>query len=388
MRLGIISDCIHFRDKEGRIGSTNHVYVMQMNALAARFESTLFCTPVVDVDPNTPALSYYTQSGIQFLPLPNAGGKRLLDKLHLLKMIPRWFSAFSRLGKQVDIIYQRFPNNLNIPGFFYVVLNKKPAFATYTGTWLGYKGESLTYKFQRWLLKNIYRGPVFVYDFSIKHPRIYPTTSPSYSLADWSAEEDTINKKLLAIENRGKETSIQLLSVGALTPYKNHLFLLKACVELKTRGQLFTLHIAGQGKLHSELLQFIEREGLSNQVHLLGVIPQAELREYYRKADFVVQPSIIEGYGKVPVEAMFHGAVPLLSPVSIHPFFVGNNNERGAIFELDNPLNIVNAIVTFTENHTAWKNAILVGRAYSRDFTLEAWTEHILLVLNKKGIYS
>lgn len=388
MRLGIISDCIHFRDKDGRIGSTNHVYVMQMNALAARFESTLFCTPVVDVGPDTPALSYYSQSGIQFLPLPNAGGKTLLDKLHLIKMIPTWFRAFSTLCKQVDIIYQRFPNNLNIPGFFYVVLNKKPAFATYTGTWLGYKGESFTYKFQRWLLKNIYRGPVFVYDFSIKHPRIYPSTSPSYSLADWSAEQVTIDNKLKNLEKRGKETPVQLVSVGALTPYKNHLFLLKACVELKKQGRLFTLNIAGQGKLHSELQHFIEYEGLSDQVNLLGVIPQVELRKYYRKADFVVQPSIIEGYGKVPVEAMFHGAIPLLSPVSIHPFFVGSHNERGAIFTLDNPQNLVNCILNYTDNLAAWKSAIVAGRAYSNDFTIETWTQDIIKVLTKKGIYN
>lgn len=388
MRLGIISDCIHFRDKTGRIGSTNHVYVMQMNALAAHFDSTMFCTPVLDVRDDTPALSYYTQAGIQFYPLPKAGGKTILDKLQLVTMIPRWFKAFFLLGKQVDLIYQRFPNNLNIPGFFYVFFKKKPAFATYTGTWLGYKGESLTYKFQRWLLRNLYPGPVFVYDFSVKHTRIYPTTSPSYTMADWTAELDMINNKLHNIVNRKKETPLQLVSVGALTPYKNHHFLLKACVELKKQGQLFTLYIAGQGKLHAELLHFIEKEGLTEQVHLLGVIPQAELREYYRKADFVIQPSIIEGYGKVPVEAMFHGAIPLLSPVSIHPFFVGKNNERGAIFELDSHQNIVNAIMLFTLNEAIWKKAVLAGRAYSKDFTLEIWTQDIIKVLIKKGIYT
>ena len=388
MRLGIISDCIHYRDKTGRIGSTNHVYVMQMNALAARFESTVFCTPVIDIGPDTPALSYYSQAGIQFLPLPNAGGKSLFDKLHLIKMIPRWFQAFSLLGKQVDVIYQRFPNNLNIPGFFYVVSKKKPAFATYTGTWLGYKGESWTYKFQRWLLRNAYPGPVFVYDFSIKHTRIYPTTSPSYSISDWTAELEMIENKLLSIENRRADTPINIVSVGALTPYKNHHLLLKACVELKKQGRLFTLNIAGQGKLRSELQRFIDDEGLSEQVHLLGVISQVELREYYRRADFVIQPSIIEGYGKVPVEAMFHGAVPLLSPVSIHPYFIGRHNERGAMFELDSPKHVVDAIISFVENPEAWKKAIIAGRSYSSDFTLEAWTEQIISVLKQKGIYT
>lgn len=388
MRLGIISDCVHVRDKTGRIGSTNHVYVMQMNALASHFSKTIFCTPVIDEGPNTPSLSYYTQSGISFQPLPKAGGKSWRDKLHLLTMIPRWFKAFSVLGKQVDIIYQRFPNNLNIPGFFYVYFSRIPAFATYTGTWLGYKGESITYKLQRWLLEKVYPGPVFVYDFTVTHPRIFPTTSPSYARNDWEAESAMVDDKIARIKQRSGSAPLFLVSVGALTPYKNHILLLKACVQLKKEGQVFVLYIAGQGKLYDSLMAFIHEHELQDHVHLLGVIPQEALRAYYRKADFVIQPSIIEGYGKVPVEAMFHGAVPLLSPVSIHPYFVGNQNERGALFELQSPELLVECIRYYTNNLTAWVDALKCGRAFSKDFTTESWTNSIITVLKEKGIYT
>ena len=388
MRLGIISDCIHYRDKTGRIGSTNHVYVKQMNTLATHFKTSVFCTPVLDVTPDTPLLSYYTQPGIEFSPLPQAGGKKFMDKIRLISMIPRWFYAFYLLSKRVDIIYQRFPNNLNIPGFFFILFSRIPAFATYTGTWLGYKGESVTYKFQRWLLKYIYPGPVFVYDFNIKHPRIFPSTSPSYSLEDWNGEIDFIQEKLNKINSRNATNRLELLSVGSLTPYKNHILLLEACVILKSMGLSFSLNIAGQGRLQPDLQYFIEKEGLTDSINLLGVIPQEELRKYYRRADFVIQPSIIEGYGKVPIEAMFHGAIPLLSAVSIHPFFIGTKNERGAIFDLNSPMGIVNSIKLFTNNKEVQCNAILAGRAFSKDFTLEAWTQGIISVLTKKGIYA
>jgi glycosyltransferase involved in cell wall biosynthesis len=388
MRLGIISDCIHVRDNTGRIGSTNHVYVMQMNALASHFSNTVFCTPVIDAGPDTPPLSYYTQTGISFQPLPKAGGKTWRDKWHLLTMIPRWFNAFSILSKQVDIIYQRFPNNLNLPGFFYIYFKGIPAFATYTGTWLGYKGESITYRLQRWLLKKVYPGPVFVYDFAVKHPRIFPTISPSYARIDWEQETEMVKEKILRIKQRGEKDLLYLVSVGALTPYKNHILLLKACVQLKKAGQPFVLFIAGQGKLHDTLLTFIHNEGLQDQVKLLGVIPQEALRTYYRNADFVIQPSIIEGYGKVPVEAMFHGAVPLLSSVSIHPYFVGKNNERGALFELQNHEQLVESIHKFTSNLGAWENALMAARTFSKEFTTEAWTNSIITVLKEKGIYT
>lgn len=163
---------------------------------------------------------------------------------------------------------------------------------------------------------------------------------------------------------------------------------MKACVELKKVGQPFVLYIAGQGKLHDTLLTFIHNEGLQDQVKLLGVIPQETLRSYYRNADFVIQPSIIEGYGKVPVEAMFHGAVPLLSSVSIHPYFVGENSERGGLFELQSHEQLVQLIRKFTSNLEAWENALRAGRDFSREFTIEAWTNDIIKVLKEKGIYT
>lgn len=387
MRLGIISDCIHVRDKDGRIGSTNHVYVMQMDALAAHFSSTVFCTPVIEASSEMPPLSYYTQEGISFQPLPQAGGKTWRDKWHLVTMIPRWFKAFSLLGKHVDLIYQRFPNNLNIPGFFYIYFKRIPAFATYTGTWEGYRGESLTYRIQRLLLKHVYPGPVFVYQNTLKHHRIYPSSSPSYSMLDWQAESANVELKLNRLQQRTDADGLHLMSVGALTSYKNHIILLKACVLLKKAGRLFQLNIAGQGKLRDSLLAFVREEGLQDQVHFLGVVPQDELRAYYRKADFVIQPSIIEGYGKVPIEAMFHGAVPLLSRVSMHPYFVGENGERGGIFELDKPECIVNAINTFVYETNAWNIAIRSGRDFCKKHTLEAWTKSIVSVLTEKGIY-
>lgn len=135
-------------------------------------------------------------------------------------------------------------------------------------------------------------------------------------------------------------------------------------------------------------MAFIHEHELQDHVHLLGVIPQEALRAYYRKADFVIQPSIIEGYGKVPVEAMFHGAVPLLSPVSIHPYFVGNQNERGALFELQSPELLVECIRYYTNNLTAWVDALKCGRAFSKDFTTESWTNSIITVLKEKGIYT
>ncbi|MBU3676156.1 MAG: glycosyltransferase [Chitinophagaceae bacterium] len=388
MKLGIISDCIHVRDAQGRIGSANHVYVSQMNALASRFNETVFCAPVVDASNSTPSLSYYSQPNIHFIPLPQVGGKTWQHKLGIFKTIPIWFKSFRALGRRVDLIYQRFPNNLNIPGLFYVLWSKKKAFATYTGTWQGYTGESITYRFQRFLLKHLYPWPVFVYDNQLRHPRIFPTISPSYSFKQWEQASDLIQTKINQLEQHGAPSTLTLMSVGALTPYKNHSYLLQVCALLQKEGIAFELYIAGQGREETALREFVNIHKMDEQVHFLGIIPQTELQTYYRRADFVIQPSIIEGYGKVPVEAMFHGAVPLLSPVSMHPFFVGSNQARGGLIDLNEPQQCMDMLTSYCKNPSRWISAIRAGRQFCESFTLEAWTNSMLEVLKDKHIYT
>ena len=40
-RLGIVSDCIHFKDVNGNIGTENHILLQQLQALAEYFKSVI-----------------------------------------------------------------------------------------------------------------------------------------------------------------------------------------------------------------------------------------------------------------------------------------------------------------------------------------------------------
>ena len=156
-RLGIVSDCIHFKNNDGKIGTENHILLQQLQALAAHYSSVTICCPFVNFDHKKVA-SFYTNERISFMPVPNVGGDGLLDKLKLLLVVPKWLTAFKKIDAVTDIIYQRFPNNLNIPGFFYFFFKRKKVFATFTGTWYDYDGEPKTYLFQKKLLRQYFAG--------------------------------------------------------------------------------------------------------------------------------------------------------------------------------------------------------------------------------------
>jgi glycosyltransferase involved in cell wall biosynthesis len=379
MKLGIISDCIHIRNERGEIGSHVHIYVKQIDFLSEIFEETIICAPVIDSKEENLNLSYYSNKNISFIALPKVGGDRWQDKLTLLRTIPTWIKSFSLLTKKVDLVYQRFPNNLNIPGFIYTHIVNVKKFATYTGVWKHFNGEERTIRLQRLMLKYLFKGPVFVYDFNLGNKnRIKSSFSPSYSRLEWENAESIYVKKLELMFHDMSKNKIILLNVASLVPHKNQQLLLEAAKILKSKNREFILYIAGKGIEYKRFQAFIEREGLSKYVILLGHISQMELVEYYKKAHFVIQPPKWEGYGKVPLEAMLHSAIPILSSVNLHPSFVGENMERGGLFDPEDPDSLITTLDFFIENPNGCVEAIKAGRNYSKLYTLEKWREDLL----------
>ena len=77
MVLGIISDCVHIRKKDGMVGSQVHVFVNQMDHLSAHFDKVYMCAPVIKREELDSKISIYTNKHIEFLPIPLAGGNSI-----------------------------------------------------------------------------------------------------------------------------------------------------------------------------------------------------------------------------------------------------------------------------------------------------------------------
>jgi glycosyltransferase involved in cell wall biosynthesis len=79
-----------------------------------------------------------------------------------------------------------------------------------------------------------------------------------------------------------------------------------------------------------EIKAAIERGGISDRVRLPGFVPDAELVHLYRRAYALVQPSLLEGFGLPPVEAMACGTPVACSRAGSLPEVVGT---AGLYFE-------------------------------------------------------
>jgi len=121
-----------------------------------------------------------------------------------------------------------------------------------------------------------------------------------------------------------------LLYAGRVSPHKNVVRMIEAFSALKTeleRDQILPdlkLIIIGDDLSgNPDLRRTVVRSGVQNDVRFLGFIPIEVLRIFYDLAKIFVFPSLYEGFGLPPLEAMAHGTPVVTSNVSSLPEVVG-----------------------------------------------------------------
>jgi glycosyltransferase involved in cell wall biosynthesis len=116
-----------------------------------------------------------------------------------------------------------------------------------------------------------------------------------------------------------------LISVGTLEPRKNYARLISAFARMrKQTGLPHQLVIVGRpGWLFDEIHERVRVEGMGEYVHFLGFVPDVDLAALYTLADLMVFPSLYEGFGIPPLEAMACGTPVVSSDNSSLPESVG-----------------------------------------------------------------
>jgi alpha-1,3-rhamnosyl/mannosyltransferase len=108
-----------------------------------------------------------------------------------------------------------------------------------------------------------------------------------------------------------------ILYVGTIEPRKNLQCLVASYQQLIAKGDICE-HLVLAGRLgwdYQALLAQVNAPALRGRVHLLGYIPQCDLPWLYAGARLFVYPSLQEGFGLPPLEAMACG-VPTIASLS------------------------------------------------------------------------
>lgn len=130
-----------------------------------------------------------------------------------------------------------------------------------------------------------------------------------------------------AMERHGLDGAAPFfLYLGGIDQRKDLGTLLAALAGLKDRGLDFVLALAGKisgDKQYPALIAEIEAQGLKERVRLLGFVPDADLPALFSACAAFVFPSLYEGFGLPPLEAMACGAPVVAVDASAVPEVVG-----------------------------------------------------------------
>jgi len=178
-----------------------------------------------------------------------------------------------------------------------------------------------------------------------------------------------------------------ILSVGTLQPRKNFGRLIEAYRRLIDRIDLdVKLVIAGgKGWLYERIFRRVEELGLNGKVIFLGFFADDDLPTLYSLADLFVFPSLYEGFGLPPLEAMACGTPVISSNASSLPEVVGGVAQMVDPFDVEG---LAEAMFEVLSDDELQAEMIRKGLIRAGQFTWEGAARALLHTYERLGMSS
>lgn len=164
-----------------------------------------------------------------------------------------------------------------------------------------------------------------------------------------------------------------------LWPHKNHARLVEALGRTADRELALVLTGRDMGRL-GELRQAARRAGVEERVRHLGYVGSDAVAPLHRRARALAFPSLYEGFGQPPLEAMACGCPVACSDRGSLPEVVGG---AAVMFDPDDPAAIAAAIDRVVDDEPLRERLVAAGLERARGFTWAAAAERHLRVYER-----
>jgi len=370
MKFLIISHALH-KTKEEDIFSYSP-YVREMNIWLKYVDSAEIVAPL-GYEPISNIDMAYQHRNLRLTLIPNIEFTSLVRSISSFLKLPIIFYRLFKACKKADHIHLRCPGNIGLLGcLVQIFFPNKIKTAKYAGNWDPNAQQSLSYRFQKWILSNTYLTrniKVLVYgDWPNQSKNIKPFFTASYSNLE-------IEKPL----KRDYSGDLKFVFVGTLVDGKRPSLAVQIIEAFQKKRKNVFLEVYGDGVLKPELQNYIDSNGLEKTVKIFGNQSKDTIKEALKNAHFIILASKSEGWPKAIAEAMFFGVIPIATAISCVPNMLDYGN-RGLLIEPDlnlakgtiaNALNDVEKLKLMSENATKW----------SQQYTMEVFENNIIKVL-------
>jgi len=180
-----------------------------------------------------------------------------------------------------------------------------------------------------------------------------------------------------------------ILFVGSEQPRKNFARLLKAFSQLKGEPRFKDLKLVKIGRaggreadFRRQTMEVVEALGISHEVIFTEVVPEVDLPAYYSGAGVFVLPSLYEGFGLPPLEAMACGCPVITSNTSSLPEIMG---EAGIMVDPYDTDNLAQAMRRVLTDNRLRDDMVRMGLEQSKKFSWEKAAMETQEVYKKVG---
>jgi glycosyltransferase involved in cell wall biosynthesis len=170
-----------------------------------------------------------------------------------------------------------------------------------------------------------------------------------------------------------------ILYAGNIKPHKNIERLIQAFGQLKSRPSFEDVKliiIGDEIQRYGSLRRGVETAGVRQDVRFFGFVPDTTLAVLYRTAHAFAFPSLYEGFGLPPLEAMACGAPVATSRISSLPEVVG---DAALLVDPYDTADICQALERLLSDHALREDLVKRGRARAAHFS---WDRSVRAVLD------
>lgn len=172
----------------------------------------------------------------------------------------------------------------------------------------------------------------------------------------------------LSVRQRYRIEGDFILFVGTIEPRKNLLTLVRAFARVfrHTQHRPQLVIAGGEGWLTDELNRLVAVSDFRDRLRMTGYLIDEDLRALYSSCKLFVYPSLYEGFGLPPLEAMACGAPVIASRIAAHDETL---RECARLTDPRDEAALASAIVELLEDGSAREDLANRGLAHAQNFS-------------------
>ena len=168
-----------------------------------------------------------------------------------------------------------------------------------------------------------------------------------------------------------------MLSVGTLQPRKNYEMLIRAFRPVVESYDHQLVIAGGFGWMYEQIQREVERQGLGQNIKLIGFVDDQDLPALYSQASLFLFPSLYEGFGLPILEAMACGVPVISSNASSLPEVA---SDAGLLIAPGDQELWTESIIELLNDSTRRAKMVAAGYLQARKFSWRKAAEQVLKI--------